>query len=768
MILKKFKEDNYEYMEKPKKISWDKNIELKFENVIQSKDSTLFLSNFAKNGILHNQSSIDEATEFLTDFIVNSAVKAGNNGLSIEFKCPKKSTRPNWKFKKRTKTKIVHPKWHDATCESVSRRIKQTSYLLKKHPKNSYLRGCIQSETKQYKKLLKAKQKEYISQLFVDLDNLHSANPRGYMNLVKSLRDGAFDKRISDTTSFVSPDKWREHFSALLSPPVPTSPTEDFMSTFVKENGDKFKSNLDLLFTRSELLEGISSLDNNKASSFDQISNEMLKAGKLVFWRPILVLFNSILSSTAYPAKWKPDILSPLHKSGDKDDPNNYRGISVASCFGKLFNKLLQKRLEKLCLEKNFISDTQGSGKAGSRTSDHLLIVKFLVDKYVKKQGKKLFACFVDLRKAYDTVPRTKLFYTLLNDYSIGGNFLKILQEIYKGNQVFVKLTNGLLHPINTTIGLKQGCVFSPIIFNLFINKICNIFDESCSPVKINNVNLNSLLWADDLMLVSETPTGLQNAIDKMHSFYQSLDLQINKKKTKVIIFNKRGVKLDKKYLFLIDGVKLEITDQYQYLGLKLRPSGSMNLAVQELCDKASRAWFGISNIIFRNKRMEVDKVFGIFDSLVTPVAIYGSPFWLPYTLPKNSFKTEKNLFDSWEKFECEKLNQKCCRMVLSVNKKSSRLAVLGELARYPLFITTLSQCLNYRLSLVHRRTSTNLLGHVMTEMTEMADQGHDSWLTRVTQMESLLKLPRTLQFSKTSGKKISSILKSKFDRIWF
>ena len=120
-------------------------------------------------------------------------------------------------------------------------------------------------------------------------------------------------------------------------------------------------------------------------------------------------------------------LLSPLHKSGEKNDPNNFRGVAVSSCLGTLFNKLLQKRLEKLCDSKGFISEEQGSGKSGSRTSDHLLIVRFLIDKYARKKGGKLFTCFVDLRKAFDTVPRTRLFHCLLKIYSIGGKFLRIL-----------------------------------------------------------------------------------------------------------------------------------------------------------------------------------------------------------------------------------------------------------------------------------------------------------------------------------------------------
>ena len=64
-----------------------------------------------------------------------------------------------------------------------------------------------------------------------------------------------------------------------------------------------------------------------------------------------------------------------------------------------------------------------GSGKAGSRTADHLVVIRFLVDKYVTVGGKKLFVCFFDIRRAFDSVPRNLLFYTLLKNYKIGEIF---------------------------------------------------------------------------------------------------------------------------------------------------------------------------------------------------------------------------------------------------------------------------------------------------------------------------------------------------------
>jgi hypothetical protein len=93
------------------------------------------------------------------------------------------------------------------------------------------------------------------------------------------------------------------------------------LETYIKKYCDKFESELSNPFTRSELLRGISSLGNNKASTFDQVCKEMLKSGKLK-------LFNKILTETIYTSPWKLDILSPLHKSGGKPDPGNYRGVA--------------------------------------------------------------------------------------------------------------------------------------------------------------------------------------------------------------------------------------------------------------------------------------------------------------------------------------------------------------------------------------------------------------------------------------------------------
>ena len=224
---------------------------------------------------------------------------------------------------------------------------------------------------------------------------------------------------------------------------------------------------------------------------------------------------------------------------------------------------------------------------------------------------------------------------------------------------------------------------------------------------------------------------------------------------------------MKEKFNFYLNGQKLAINDQYQYLGIKLRPSGSLKLAADELSDKAMRSWFSISHLIYKNKRMEADKVFGIFDSLVTPVATYGCEFWAPYLINNSGLKSQDRLYDTWESFRAETINQKCCRTFLSVHNKTSRLAILGELGRYPLFIKVLAQCLKYKIALLEN-TSNILIKNLVIEMSHMVEKGQDCWLSRVTKIESLLNLKNSPTYrSKALGKNIASQLKSKFDLYW-
>ena len=204
----------------------------------------------------------------------------------------------------------------------------------------------------------------------------------------------------------------------------------------------------------------------------------------------------------------------------------------MSSCLGKLFNTLLRQKLDNFCAKRNLINKYQGSGKQNSRTADHLMVLRFIIDKFVKGESKKIYACFFDLRKAFDTVNRPLLFYNLLVENRIGRKFLAILENIYTEDQIFVKVGGGLTEPFTTTTGVKQGCVLSPCLFNLFINKIPEIYDDSCDLLHFSGTPLPALIWADDLVCFSSSSAGLKNAINKTKQYFDQMYLTINTKKT--------------------------------------------------------------------------------------------------------------------------------------------------------------------------------------------------------------------------------------------
>jgi hypothetical protein len=167
---------------------------------------------------------------------------------------------------------------------------------------------------------------------------------------------------------------------------------------------------------------------------------------------------------------------------------------------------------------------------------------------------------------------------------------------------------------------------------------------------------------------------------------------------------------------------------------------------------------------------MEVNKAIQLFSGLICPIAQYASEFWSIFIIPLKSFNSKHNLMKSWENFIPETLNQRFCRLILSVHKKTSRLAVLGELGHYPLLVTSFIQTLKYKFSLLSNAHDKNsLVSDAMSDMSSLSDSGHDCWLTRVRQLEKLFSIPSLNSYTKkeAAGRIIKKRVQSVFDRFW-
>ena len=104
------------------------------------------------------------------------------------------------------------------------------------------------------------------------------------------------------------------------------------------------------------------------------------------------------------------------------------------------------------------------------------MCLKTFIDKAFHKK-KKLYVCFVDFKKAYDTVWRNGLYWKLLK-YGVSAKFVNLLRDMYARLQVSVNVLNGLSLSFISVVGLKQGCNLSPLLFNIFINDLVDMVNH--------------------------------------------------------------------------------------------------------------------------------------------------------------------------------------------------------------------------------------------------------------------------------------------------
>ena len=429
----------------------------------------------------------------------------------------------------------------------------------------------------------------------------------------------------------------------------------------------KARGELDRGITDEEIKIASYILRNGKAPGFDSISNEMLQCFLQV--RPDILkkIFNSILSNPCIIEKWSISMINPLHKSGSKMDPDNYRGISLISCFSKFFSSILNLRLTQYAMDRKIFSRSQLGFMAGCRTADALFILNNLIDYYCKRKKQYIYGCFVDFKKAFDTIPRHTLFQKLL-DYNINGKFYDCLVNIYSNDIACIKISEYLTPTFIANQGVKQGCILSPTLFNIYLADLqAQVETSECDPVHIKEgSNMGCLIWADDLLLLSKSKTGLDNMLCALKNFSQKNGMTLNIKKTKVMTFNKNGRHIRENFFYGEE--RIETTRQYKYLGFLVTPSGEINSGLKDLKDRALRAFHKLKKKMGITFRKHPTTSIKLFRSLIEPILLYASDFWGILKIPANN--PIENLFMSF------------CKQ-----KQSTNYGVLLQLGQFPLLL---------------------------------------------------------------------------------
>ena len=327
------------------------------------------------------------------------------------------------------------------------------------------------------------------------------------------------------------------------------------------------------------------------------------------------------------------------------------------------------------------------------RTSDHNFLLRTLIEKS-KKEHKKLFVAFIDFKKAYDTIDRSLLF-NRLKQVGISGIFYRNIVEMYKNTKYSIKLKNGLVDPIDSNLGLRQGCPLSPMLFNLFIEDMGNIFTDpsGTDPVNLQGKPVNHFLYADDLVLVSESSSGLQECLNKLGVYAERKSLTVSIKKSKTMIFNAQGRFFPER--FHIKKKYLEPVKSFCYLGFEIKPSGMMTHGALILVDKASKALRPLQRAI-ANFQLPLKLSLRLFHTLIEPIAMYNVENWSTLTDKQLDKLNVETLFDFTDKSPIDALHRKLIRYILGVNNSSPNISVYGDTGEIPLSIKGFTLMVNF------------------------------------------------------------------------
>ena len=388
--------------------------------------------------------------------------------------------------------------------------------------------------------------------------------------------------------------------------------------------------------TRGVVYQSFVTLKSCKNDTIYNFKSDALIYGKDILVDHFTLLFISFLVHGFFPKNILLSSLKPIIKDklGSKCNSNNYRAIGGSSLILKLFDIILLN----IFSESLLLEDEQYGFQRKSSTTLCSWSVKETIN-YFLNRDTPVFACFLDMTKAFDLINYGKLFDKLKS--RISPLFLRLLAYVYCYQRYNVKSNNSLSHSFSVYNGVKQGAILSPTLFSVYTDELFNILRASGLGCYINSYFYGAVSYADDIVLLSPSRTGLQHMINLTKSYFDNLDLIISinfecpeKSKTKCIAF---GMKYDPHPLF-IDCNPIAWTDKYTHLGHVFTRDGSSS----EDCSSKKRSFIGKFHSLGQllgNKHPKVYmKLIGIY-----MCDFYGSNLW-------DLFNGSDSIFTEWNK----------------------------------------------------------------------------------------------------------------------
>ena len=319
-------------------------------------------------------------------------------------------------------------------------------------------------------------------------------------------------------------------------------------------------------------------------------------------------------------------LVTPVHKMGCTLDAANYRPIAVGKPLYRLYTINLNRRLVGWSEEHKLRSPVQAGFRPGQSPIHNLFALHHFIDTACISK-RSLYACFVDLQKAYDTVQHD-LLWDRLKSIGVGPRMGAAIKSLYFSGMLSMKVSGTAGQPRLQQMGVRQGCPLNPTLFGLFFDGLHYHLHSSASTSGIQLRSgkwVSSLVYADDVVRMSWSASGLQLLLDSMHHFCLSLGSVISPTKTEVVVFDGPGTA----NTWRVGAQVLPQPASFKYLGLIFHEPGTMSYALRRLAHNAVGACAQLrAKFIGLLCQKSFPMMRHLFDALVLPTMSYGSELW--------------------------------------------------------------------------------------------------------------------------------------------
>ena len=682
---------------------WDSKSSNIYRNSISNTDINELVEFIVKIETEPSQKSIDEICSKLSQLLVE---KAKDCNICKE--------RVLYKNSNDIRNGKKHKPWFDLECRSARNEYYKVKNKIK-FISPSERQSKIQKASKHFKNMLKEKKKIYFESLHKRLRVLKSNNSKDYWNFLNKASNKNNNHEM--TVAFL-----KEHFEK-----ISTVRNDIESSTSINFETNSINEQINVQFSLDEIKHIIKRLKSGKACGIDHVRNEFLKNCSDEVLAIVVKLFNVILNTGIIPEDWCIGMILPLYKNkGDINDPDNYRGITLLSCIGKLFTAILNERLTSYVDAIGCMGDEQAGFRHEFSTIDHIFTLHALIEYYSKKKM-KLYCAFIDYRKAFDFVDRASLWSKLIST-GINGNILRVIHNLYSRAKSCVKLNGKISDYFNCNVGVRQGENLSPLLFAIFLNDFEYSISRKYNGLKVLSNDINTLLsdddvehfltmyvllYADDTIVLAESPQELQNALNAVHTYCNDWKLSVNTCKTKIVVFSKYRASNLPAFLFGHDII--EVVDSYTYLGTIFNYNGSFKLAIDKQLQQGKKAFYALLSKI-KKLYLPVDLSLELFNQLVVPVLTYGCEVW------------------GTQDIKClEILQRKFIKIILGLNQNTPNAMIYGETGIYPIAHTINMRMINFYMRIVNGKQSkfSCIMYKILRKQSQLYNLKYD-WTTHI------------------------------------